>query len=84
MSSRINLLNGFSSLNLRQGFRYEELDLSDGRREIMFVELIVFIVSDFRRPDDCDLETMDMITGVLENWLHPILLDNGLNLNVGL
>lgn len=84
MSSRINLLNGFSSLNLRQGFRYEELDLSDGRREIMFVELIVFIVSDFRRSDDCDLETMDMITGVLENWLHPILLDNGLNLNVGL
>ena len=66
-SSRINLLNGFSSLNLRHGFKEAELDFSDGRREIMLVELIVFIVSHFRVSDDCDLGTMDMITGVLEN-----------------
>lgn len=52
MSSRINLLNGFSSLNLRQGFKVTGLDFKDGRRERRFVELIVFIVSVLRMSDD--------------------------------
>ncbi len=74
MSSRINLLNGFSSLNLRQGFKVAGLDFKDGRRERMFVELIVFIVSVLRMSDDCDFGTIDTITGVRENWLHPIFI----------